>query len=62
VTNPSRAASLVLVVVFCSGLGVFYRVGVLATCRLCIPASRFMIPSPRARVVTRMAVHGEYLL
>jgi len=62
VRDLGRAANPVLVVVFCFGLGVFYRVGVLATCRLCIPASRFMSPSARARIVIRMAVQGEYLL
>jgi len=62
VTHSGRAAYPVLDVVFCSGLNVFYRAGVLATCMLCIPASRFMAPSPRASSVIGMAVQGEYLL
>jgi len=62
VRRLGRAANLAVDVVFCFGLGLFYRVGVLATWRLCIPASRFMAPSARASAVIGMAVHGEYLL
>jgi len=62
VTRLGRVANSAVDVVFCLGLAWFYRVGVLAICRLCIPASRFMAPSPRASTVIRVAVQGEYLL
>jgi len=46
----------------CGGLWQVYPGDTWATCMLCIPAARFMMPSAWASVVIRMAVHGEYLL